>query len=322
MSLPKLPSIRELIKLYGLSAKSQLSQNFILDKNITDKIVRTAHISEKTPLVVEVGPGPGLLSRSILDAGATRVIAVEKDDRFIPTLSQLSEASNQRFNVIQGNMLTIDHGDIIDKLELEKDQPIHIMGNLPFNVASPLLIQWLHQQTRREGLFGIGNDVWMTLMFQKEVGDRIAADASTSKRGRLAVMAQSLCHVKEVYKVPSTVFVPKPKVDASVVQLRPKPYFTNARDMAGTYQTLEEILRLYFTKRRKTVGHITNHLGKSLPGLQSIMEQIESIVDFKARPEDVSTEEYCELAKLFYEHKVIQSNPMTKTKRLNRSELN
>ncbi|KAI8994860.1 S-adenosyl-L-methionine-dependent methyltransferase [Pilobolus umbonatus] len=309
MSLPRLPSIRELIKLYGLSAKSQLSQNFILDKNITDKIVRTAHISKETPFVIEVGPGPGLLSRSILDTGVENVVAIEKDDRFIPTLHQLSEASDNRMKVIQGNMLTIDHSDIIkvvqEKEELH-DRPSHIMGNLPFNIATPLLLQWLHLQSSRQGLFGLKNELWMTLMFQKEVADRIVADVSTSKRGRLAVMAQSLCHVKEVYQVPSSVFVPKPKVDASVIQLIPKPFFTeHDEDMSGTYQTLENTLRFYFTKRRKTMGHITRRLGKEVPEIYPLVGQIEEIVDFNARPEDISTETFCAIASLLFKNKII-----------------
>ncbi|KAI8646044.1 S-adenosyl-L-methionine-dependent methyltransferase [Parasitella parasitica] len=295
--LPRLPSIRELIKLYGLTAKSQLSQNFILDKNITDKIVKTAHVNGKTPLVVEVGPGPGLLSRSILDAGACKVVA------------QLSGASGNRFEVIQGNMLTINHQDIIDKAagtDADPSQPFHIMGNLPFNVASPLLLQWLHQQAGQQGLFAAKNDVWMTLMFQKEVGHRIIADVSTSKRGRLAVMAQSLCHVDEVYKVPATIFVPKPKVDASVVQLRPKPFFADAHEMPRTYMALENILRFYFTKRRKTMGHITKRLCKELDTFTPLLvDQIETMVDFKARPEDIPTEQFCEMARLLHKNNII-----------------
>ncbi|KAI9487067.1 MAG: S-adenosyl-L-methionine-dependent methyltransferase [Benjaminiella poitrasii] len=307
-TLPRLPSIRELIKLYGLSAKSQLSQNFILDKNITDKIVRTAHVNENTPLVIEVGPGPGLLTRSILDSGAKNIIAIEKDTRFIPTLQQLSDATGNRVKLIQGDMLEIDHQIILDKSVhlTSSDEPLHIMGNLPFNIATPLLLQWLHLQASRNGLFSVKNDIWMTLMFQKEVGDRIVADVSSSKRSRLSVMAQSLCHVKEVYKVPSSVFVPKPKVDANVIQLIPKSFFkTNVQDTAGTYKTLENILRYYFTKRRKTMGHITRRLGKELPGLNPLVDQIETIVDFKARPEDVPTEQFCNLAKFFYQQNII-----------------
>ncbi|ORE07030.1 S-adenosyl-L-methionine-dependent methyltransferase [Rhizopus microsporus var. microsporus] len=294
MSLPKLPSIRELIKIYGLSAKSQLSQNFILDKNITDKIIRTTYISEKTPLVVEVGPGPGLLSRSILDSGAKCIVA------------QLSEASDNRFQVINGNILTVDHKDILSKTSFQQDNnhPVHIIGNLPFNIASPLLLQWLHQRASQEALFSINNDVWLTLMFQKEVGDRIIADASTSKRGRLSVMTQSLYNVKEVYKVPSTVFVPRPKVDASVIQFSPKPFFALDTEMQEIYLILENLVRHYFTKRRKTIGHITKHLGKQVPEFQKITEQLETIVDFQARPEDVSTETFCNIAKLLYTNKI------------------
>ncbi|KAG1439251.1 hypothetical protein G6F56_012350 [Rhizopus delemar] len=209
--LPRLPSIRELIKIYGLSAKSRFSQNFILDKNITDKIVRTTQISKNTPLVVEVGPGPGLLSRSIIDSGAKNIIAVEKDERFIPTLSQLSEASGNRFRTIHGDALTVDYQKILSHTPLDSDLPIHIIGNLPFNIATPLLFQWLHQRANQQALFGEKNDVWLTLMFQKEVGDRILGKTSTSKRGRLSIMSQSLYNVKEVYKVPSTVFKPRPK---------------------------------------------------------------------------------------------------------------
>lgn len=120
------------------------------------------------------------------------------------------------------------------------------------------------------------------------------------------MMAQSLCHVKEVYKVPATIFVPKPKVDASVVQLRPKPFFTDANDMPGTYMTLENVLRFYFTKRRKTMGHITKRLGKELDTFTpSLIEQVEIIVDFKARPEDIPTEQFCDIAKLLYKHNIV-----------------
>lgn len=121
------------------------------------------------------------------------------------------------------------------------------------------------------------------------------------------MMAQSLCHVKEVYKVPATIFVPKPKVDASVVQLRPKPFFTDAKDMLGTYIALENILRFYFTKRRKTMGHITKRLGKEMETFTPLLvEQVESMIDFKARPEDIPTEQFCDLAKLLYKHDIVK----------------
>ncbi|KAI7883633.1 S-adenosyl-L-methionine-dependent methyltransferase [Lichtheimia hyalospora FSU 10163] len=297
--LPRLPSVRELIKLYGLSARSQLGQNFILDKNITDKIVRTAHLSQQTPLVVEVGPGPGLLTRSILDTGVNRIAAIEKDERFLPTLTQLAEASGGRLRIIHGNALEVSSSlhALAPLLPKDFSSPLHIMGNLPFNVASPLLIQWLHQSAAHEGLFKLG-DVWMTLMFQKEVGERLAAPPSTEHRGRLSVMAQSLCSVNTVYQVPSTVFVPRPKVDAAVVQLKP----LQTKLTGETYKTLEHVVRHYFTKRRKTVGHITKHLGKSLPQVAPLIPRIEELVDFKARPEDLSNEDFYQIACIFHNH--------------------
>ncbi|KAI9273119.1 S-adenosyl-L-methionine-dependent methyltransferase [Phascolomyces articulosus] len=311
-ALPRLQSVREIVKLYGLSAKSQLSQNFILDKNITDKIVRSANLSNQTPLVVEIGPGPGLLTRSILDNDVPHVVAIEKDDRFIPTLTQLSEATQGRFRILQGNALQVTFQEIIETIPslssvLKKDreqqkqpEPIHIMGNLPFNVASPLLMQWLHQSAGRQGLFGSG-DVWMTLMFQKEVGERLSAKPSTEHRGRLSVMAQSLCQVNTVYTVPSTVFVPRPKVDASVVQLKPRQEKLIVSD---SYKTLEDVLRYYFTKRRKTIGHTTKRLAKQNAQVKEILDELETKIDFKARPEDISTDTFCSIANLLNQRNI------------------
>ncbi|CAO3617965.1 unnamed protein product [Cunninghamella blakesleeana] len=301
MSLPRLPSVREIIKLYGLTAKSQLSQNFILDKNITDKIVRCALLSENTPLVLEVGPG------------VRNLVVVEKDDRFLPTLNQLSEASENRLNVIHGSILGLSHQTILNKAGMNNitattsqsiANPLHIMGNLPFNIATPLLIQWLHLLSVRKGIFGVSSQsAWMTLMFQKEVGDRIIAKESTKNRGRLAIMAQSLCDVKEVYHVPASVFVPKPKVDASVVQLIPKDNIFKHQE--GAYVTLENLLRYYFTKRRKTVGHITRRLAKDASLSEEVVAGIETLIDFKARPEDIATDNYCQVAKHLYQQNII-----------------
>ncbi|KAF9343382.1 Dimethyladenosine transferase 1, mitochondrial [Mortierella sp. AD094] len=263
-TLPPLPPIRDLIRVYGLSANQKFSQNFILDKNVTDTIVRHAKISPQDDLVVEVGPGPGLLTRSILDAGARRVVVVEKDNRFVPALQQLSEASDQRLGIIMGDMLQLDHADIfkaarelsvsplissapttaktttnnpdqssqdhydqtVDSNILrpldDNNATIRLLGNLPFGVASPLLIQWLKMMALRQGIFQANNKVSMTLMFQKEVAEGIAAPPGHPQRSRLSIMAQSICNVKMAYKVPSGVFVPKPKVDAAVVHFEKK----------------------------------------------------------------------------------------------------
>ncbi|KAG0212705.1 Dimethyladenosine transferase 1, mitochondrial [Mortierella sp. GBA30] len=259
--LPPLPPIRDLIRVYGLSASQKFSQNFILDKNVTDTIAQHAKISTQDDLVVEVGPGPGLLTRSILDAGARRVVVVEKDPRFLPTLQQLAEASDQRLGIIMGDMLKLDHANILkaasalhnpptdissaasstsrsteqDDMDLDQKQydeywrpmdghhaSIRLLGNLPFGVASPLLIQWLKMMALRQGIFQAENKVSMTLMFQKEVAEGIVAPPSHPQRSRLSVMAQALCNVKMAYKLSSGVFVPKPKVDAAVVHFEKK----------------------------------------------------------------------------------------------------
>ncbi|CAG8450799.1 5776_t:CDS:10 [Funneliformis caledonium] len=207
--LPRLLGVRDLVKIYGLTARAQLSQNFILDKNITDKIVKCANISQNDKLVIEVGPGPGSLTRSLLETGISNIVAIEKDSRFLPVLMQLVEVSEHTLKIMEAAQI---------RETLSSDSSLHLIGNLPFNVATPLLGQWINMLSNRSGIFKFPN-IKMTLMFQKEVGDRIVADTTSSRRGRMSVLVQSFCDVKKIYEVPSSVFVPRPKVDASVIQL-------------------------------------------------------------------------------------------------------
>ncbi|KAJ2768422.1 hypothetical protein IWQ57_003540, partial [Coemansia nantahalensis] len=222
LRLPKLPSVRDLTRIYNLRAKQQLSQNFLMDANITNKIISMAGLELDNALCVEVGPGPGLLTRSLLNGGARSVVAVEKDPRFRPILDQLQDASAGRFRAVVGDMLTIDHAEITGcgralggRDAAAAFDSVHLVGNLPFSVATPLLIQWLHMLAQRRGIFA-SPQVSMTLMFQKEVGDRITAGHSEGARGRLSVVAQSLCDAFRIYSVPAAAFVPRPKVDAVV----------------------------------------------------------------------------------------------------------
>ncbi|KAG9325829.1 hypothetical protein KVV02_005753 [Mortierella alpina] len=370
--LPPLPPIRDLIRVYGLSANQKFSQNFILDKNVTDTIAQHAKVSVKDDLVVEVGPGPGLLTRSILDAGARRVVVVEKDPRFLPTLQQLAEASDHRLGILMGDMLKLDHANILKtgsslhsrptdvssaqysiptlvgsndnentqdrNLQREQDQykedefwkpmddrnsTIRLLGNLPFGVASPLLIQWLKMMALRQGIFCADNRVSMTLMFQKEVAEGIVAPPSHPQRSRLSVMAQALCNVKMAYKLPSGVFVPKPKVDAAVVHFEKKAeplvpgmsVFGNSKEswtscradylnvlcygLIGSLEKLEDVARFYFNKRRKTMGHNTNRMAKAAPEVKPILDEwvAEGGWDMNMRSQDVSTEQFCALAR-------------------------
>ncbi|KAG0068574.1 Dimethyladenosine transferase 1, mitochondrial [Podila epicladia] len=331
--LPPLPPIRDLIRVYGLSADQKFSQNFILDKNVTDTIAQHAKISVKDDLVVEVGPGPGLLTRSILDAGAKRVVVVEKDARFVPTLQQLAEASDHRLGFIMGDALSLDHSEIFKKavtipnfeesvssLDIvssasispvsqslakseggnwtpldDRHATVRLLGNLPFGIASPLLIQWLKMMALRQGIFQGDNQVSMTLMFQKEVAERIVAKPNSEHRSRLSVMAQSICDVKMTYKLPAGVFVPKPKVDAAVV------HFERKKEplVPGSLDRLEDVARFYFNKRRKTMGHNTNRMAKAEPGVRPILDQwiSEGNWDMNMRTQEVTTEQFCALAR-------------------------
>ncbi|KAJ1835370.1 hypothetical protein LPJ63_001186 [Coemansia sp. RSA 2711] len=295
LKLPRLPSIRDLTRIYNLGAKQQLSQNFIMDKNITDKIVRLARLELDNALCVEVGPGPGLLTRSLLDGGARHVVAVEKDERFGPTLDQLRAASQGRFATVFGDMLTIDHASIAAcaRQQLGSDdtarfEHVHLLGNLPFNVATPLLVQWLHMLAQRQGIFGAA-PVSMTLMFQLEVGQRIVADAGESARGRLSVVAQSLCDACSIYTVPASCFVPRPRVNAVMVQLRPL-----ARPLLkSSLRTVEHLARFVFVKRRKMLARIFKDWDA---GHVRLLE--ECGIDPTWRPQDVPTALYCDLAAL------------------------
>ncbi|KAG0233722.1 Dimethyladenosine transferase 1, mitochondrial [Actinomortierella wolfii] len=293
--LPPLPPIRDLIRIYGLSAKQKFSQNFILDRNVTDAIVQRAKVSPADDLVVEVGP----------DAGPKRVVVVEKDTRFVPALEQLVEASDHRLGIAMGDMLTLQHSQIYELAKglnqsagslNDHDATVRLLGNLPFGVASPLLIQWLKMMALREGLFRGNNRNTMTLMFQKEVAEAICAPPNDPQRGRLSVMAQSICDVKLVYKLSASVFVPKPKVDAAVVHFEPKA----SPLMTGSLDKLEDVTRFFFNKRRKTMGHNTNRLAKAMPEVAPLLDQwqAQGKWDMSIRSHEVSTEQFCALARL------------------------
>ncbi|XP_036172043.1 dimethyladenosine transferase 1, mitochondrial isoform X10 [Myotis myotis] len=215
--LPPLPTIREIIKLFKLQAAKQLSQNFLLDLRLTDKIVRKAG-NLTNAYVYEVGPGPGGITRSILNAGVAELLVVEKDSRFLPGLQMLSDAAPGKLRIVHGDVLTFKVERAFPeslKRQWEDDPPnVHIIGNLPFNVSTPLIIKWLENVSQREGPFAYGR-TQMTLTFQKEVAERLAANTGSKQRSRLSVMAQYLCHVQHVFTIPGRAFVPKPELVAA-----------------------------------------------------------------------------------------------------------
>ena len=264
-----LPPLRDVIKSYGLDAKKSLGQNFLFDLNLTGRIARAAMPLDGT--VIEIGPGPGGLTRALLLAGAEKVIAIEKDRRAIEALGSLVIAAEGRLEIIEGDALEVDI-----KTLGEAGKRRQIVANLPYNIATGLLLNWLDDLDHLDA---------MTLMFQREVGQRITAEVGGAAYGRLAVMAQWLCQVRSVFDIPPQAFVPPPKVTSSVVQLIPRE-----QPLANADKTcLEDVTRALFGQRRKM-------LRSSIKTLK-----IEGLLDGLAlsgdeRPERLHIEDFCAIA--------------------------
>ena len=269
--LTDLPPLREVISEYNLRAEKSLGQNFLLDQNITDKIVRQAgDLSGVT--VIEIGPGPGGLTRSLLKSDVKKVIAIEFDERAVGALQDLKNISDGRLEII--------HGDALEENLLEHaETPRKIIANLPYNIATPLLLNWLSQ---------IRDDVRaydeMILMFQKEVAERITAESGGKTYGRLSVMCQWLCETKKLFDLSPSAFTPPPKVKSSVVRFTPK---TLDQD-APTFKAVEKITAAAFGQRRKMIRS----------SLSDYVQAIEKLgLNPEKRAEDLRPEDYISLAK-------------------------
>ncbi len=208
--MKELPSLRDSLEQYGLLAKKAFGQHFLLDLNITRKIVRLGGPFDGDT-VIEVGPGPGGLTRALLESEAAHVIAIEKDSRFLDLLNKLKDVYGHRFEAIEGDALKVDESRILADRKLPPDA--HIVSNLPYNVGTPLLIKWLTGPWQPKSL---------TLMFQLEVALRIVAPVGDDDYGRLSVIAQVLCDGRRVMDLPARAFTPPPKVDSAIVSLVPK----------------------------------------------------------------------------------------------------
>ncbi len=224
-----LPPLRESLADHGLLARKSFGQHFLLDLNITRKIARLAQLDGS--VVIEVGPGPGGLTRALLEAGAN-VIAVEKDPRFLPLLAELTEASGGKLQVVEADALDVD------ETALAANAPFRVVANLPYNVGTPLLIKWLSMATPPAS---------MTLMFQKEVAERIVAGVGDDAYGRLAVIAQAVCQTRIIMDLPPRAFTPPPKVSSAVAHLTPLDH----RPSPATLKALERVTAAAFGQRRK-----------------------------------------------------------------------
>lgn len=267
-----LPPLREVIKSYGLDAKKSLGQNFLFDLNLTGRIAKSALPLDGT--VIEIGPGPGGLTRALLLAGAEKVIAIEKDRRAIEALSSLVEAAEGRLEIIEADALEIDVSTLGAPGKRRQ-----IVANLPYNIATGLLLNWLDHLDHLDQ---------MTLMFQREVGQRITAEPGTSAYGRLAVMVQWLCDARMVFDIPPQAFVPPPKVVSSVVQLFPRP-----TPLAQADKTmLEDVTRALFGQRRKMLRSSIKTLK-----CEGLLDDLDLSGD--ERPEKLEITDFCMIAQAY-----------------------
>jgi 16S rRNA (adenine1518-N6/adenine1519-N6)-dimethyltransferase len=267
-----LPPLREVIAQYGLAAKKSLGQNFLFDLNLTRRIARAAAPLEGF-IIVEVGPGPGGLTRALLLEGAGKIIAIERDDRAIAALADVQQAYPGRLEVISGDALASDWQSLVTG-------PAKIVANLPYNIATPLLIGWI---TRAHWFSSL------TLMFQKEVAERIVAKPGGKDYGRLSVLCQHICEVKKLFDVNRSAFTPPPKVTSSIVHLVPKVNPQPPCDIA----VLERVTAAAFGQRRKMLRSSLKSLSDDVDGLLS-----KAAINPELRAEQVPVEGFARLAQL------------------------
>jgi 16S rRNA (adenine1518-N6/adenine1519-N6)-dimethyltransferase len=276
-TLDGLPPLRDVIQRHGLDARKALGQNFLFDLNLTQKIARSAGSLEGVT-VFEVGPGPGGLTRAILALGAKKVIAVERDARALPVLAEVADYYPGRLEVIEGDALKIDFATLV--AEKAEGGPVKIIANLPYNVGTQLLLNWLLPEDGRWPPF------WesLTLMFQKEVGLRIVADEEDNHYGRLGVLCGWRTDAHMVFDVPPQAFSPPPKVTSTVVHLTPR---TNP--LPCDVEKLERVTHAAFGQRRKMLRQSLKPVGG-----EALLNK--AGIDPQRRAETLSVEEFVLLA--------------------------
>jgi 16S rRNA (adenine1518-N6/adenine1519-N6)-dimethyltransferase len=269
-----LPPLRDVIRRHGLIAKKSLGQNFLLDLNLAARIARAAGpLADVT--VLEIGSGPGGLTRALLALGARRVIAVERDERAIAALQEIAGHYPGRLDLVPGDALTFDARAYVDH------GPLRIVANLPYNIATPLLVSW------------VGAEPWpprydgAILMFQREVAERIVAAPGSKSYGRLSVLVQWRCEAKILFDVHPSAFVPAPKVTSSLIRLTPR-----ADAAACERGLLEAVTQAAFGQRRKMLRQSLRALGVDVPALLSATG-----LDPTARAEDIPVSGFLALAR-------------------------
>ncbi len=286
-SEPRLPPLRDVIARHGLGARKSLGQHFLFDLNLTARIVRAASQFLPPPggdlslgTVIEVGPGPGGLTRALLGAGTRCLVAIEKDHRCVAALAELADAYPGRLDVLETDALALDAAHI-------GTAPRRIIANLPYNISTALLLRWLADVARDPTAFS-----GFVLMFQSEVADRLNAHPRTKAYGRLSVITQWLCHVQPLFEIPARAFTPPPKVTSTVVGLQPRAEPLAAADMP----TLERVTAAAFGQRRKMLRQSLRSLGADTGALLTATGVPET-----ARAEELDVEAFCALARALSE---------------------
>jgi 16S rRNA (adenine1518-N6/adenine1519-N6)-dimethyltransferase len=274
--LDDLPPLREVIRRHGLTAKKSLGQNFLLDLNLTARIARAAEPLENIT-VVEVGPGPGGLTRALLALGARRVIAIECDNRAIAALEEIALRYPGRLEIVEGDALSIDPHEHLGP------ERARVVANLPYNIATALLVGWLTVEPWPP---------WydhLLLMFQREVAERIVAVPGTKSYGRLSVLAGWRAEAKILFDVARSAFVPPPKVTSSIVRLTPRP-----EPLACDALALQRVTEAAFGQRRKMLRQNLKTLGVDVASLLA-----EAAINPTSRAEEIPVEGFVALANVF-----------------------
>ena len=273
--MEKLPPLKDVISRHQLRAKKSLGQNFLLDLNLTSKIARYAGNLDQFD-ILEIGPGPGGLTRSLLNEGARKVVAIEKDSRCIEALEEIQATFPGRLKLLQGDALSTNASEHLD-------DPVRIIANLPYNIGTELLVRWLTSKT--------WPSFWqsMTLMFQKEVANRIVASPGSKAYGRLSVMSQWRCDTKIAFNVPASAFTPPPKVESTLV------HFESLKEpkFPAEVEVLEFVVSKAFNQRRKMLrGALKGYFQNVEEGLLSI-----GVLPTK-RAEEITVQEYCAMSQI------------------------
>lgn len=271
-----LPPLREVIRKHELSARKSLGQNFLLDLNLTARIARAGGSLDGVT-VVEIGPGPGGLTRALIAEGAKRVIAVERDDRALAALQEIAARYPGRLDIVAGDALEFD-----PRVRLN-DEKARVVANLPYNIATPLLVNWLTAEP-----WPPWYDM-LVLMFQREVAERIVAAPGGKSYGRLSVLTGWRCEAKIMFDVSPSAFVPRPKVTSSVVRLAPR-----AKPLACNASALQRVTEAAFGQRRKMLRQSLKTLGVDAAALLE-----KTGIEPTARAEDIPVEGFVKLANAF-----------------------